>query len=197
MMKIRVWIFLCLASLTTFAQVKPIYFYGNKIIADSTKATSYAVYGKLSSENVWVFKRYDLYNNLMQTGAYADSLLTIAQGKFDFYNYIADFNADNYENFKLKGNIIYKTQTGNFVNGMEEGKWLSFYPDGNILTLQNFEGGKANGKFISYNKYGKTMIEGTYKEGKMDGEWVFAKEKRKIVYHMDAIVSSTPIIKNK
>ena len=195
MKKIMLWVFFCFVSQMTSAQVKPIYFNGDQVIADSTKATSYAIYGKLSNENLWMFKRYDLYNNLMQTGSYTDSLLTIPHGKFVFYNYVDDFNAENNENYKLKGKIIYMSQIGNFVNGLEQGRWLLFYPDGNVFTLQDFEAGKQNGQFFSYDKYGKVLIEGNFKDGKRDGEWLFAKAKLKIVYDMDTTISTTPLSK--
>lgn len=195
MKKIVLFICFFFVAEMAFAQVKPIFFNGDDVISDSTKATSYAIYGKLTTENLWVFKRYDLYNNLIQTGSYIDSLLSIPHGKFVFYNYIADFNAERNENFKLKNKMIYLSQQGNFVNGAEQGSWLLFYPDGNILNLQNFEAGKQNGKFCTYDKYGKILIEGNYKDGKRDGEWLFSREKLKIVYDMDLTISTTSLLK--
>jgi hypothetical protein len=58
------------------AQVTPVYLYGDRITTDKNKATSYAIYGKLSTEDLWMFKRYDLDNNLTQTGSYSDAALT-------------------------------------------------------------------------------------------------------------------------
>ena len=52
--------FYCAAN----AQVAPIYFYGDQVISDSTLATSYGVYGKLSGEELYVLKMFDLENNL-------------------------------------------------------------------------------------------------------------------------------------
>lgn len=195
MKKIILFVNCLLFSHFAFSQAKPIYFKGDKVTADSTKATSYAVYGKLSTEDLWIFKRFDLYNNLMQTGSYLDSVLTIPHGKFVFYNYLDDFNAQNNENYKLKGKRMYVSQVGNFFDGLEEGSWLLFFPDGTLFSKQNFDAGKLHGEYFTFDKYGKVVIQGNYKDGKRNGEWLFKNENVKVVYDMDNTISTAPLPK--
>ena len=63
----RVVVFLGCMLLFCFglkAQVKTIFYFGDEVILDSTLvssyATSFAVYGKLSNDSVYAYKRYDL-----------------------------------------------------------------------------------------------------------------------------------------
>ncbi|TKC10578.1 hypothetical protein FA048_10380 [Pedobacter polaris] len=180
-------LFIC--SLNAFSQVRPIYLYGNQVTKDKDKATSYAVYGKISTEDVWTFKRYDLYDNLIQTGSYADESLTMAHGKFTFYSDITQFNNIYQERFALKGKTRFISQEGNFVNGLEQGKWFLFYPDGNVLSAQEFLDGKMHGIFITYDRFGVAVISGNYVNGEKHGEWSLEKGKVREVYDMGILKS--------
>lgn len=51
------------------AQIKPVYYIADSLVLDSMKATSYGVFGKLSNEDFYRIKIYDLYDNLLLTGA--------------------------------------------------------------------------------------------------------------------------------
>lgn len=186
-----------LTSHSLKAQVKPIYFYGNTITSDKEKATSYGIYGKLSTEDLWMFKRYDLYNNLIQTGSYKDEGLTTPHGMFVFYMDIEAFNVQNLSSFKIKDVTRFMSQKGNFVNGLEEGKWLSFYPDGNVFNEQNFVKGVLQGEFKTFNKYGEVMILGNYKDGVRDGEWLFIKEDIKEIYENGKLIRTESLKKSK
>lgn len=179
------------------AQMNAIYFAGEKITTDKAKATSYAVYGKLSNEELWVFKRFDLNDNLIQTGSYRNEMLSIPHGKFVFYMDIEAFNNLHQTNFKFRGITRFVSQEGNFVNGHEEGKWLFYYPDGNILSIQHFKNGKLDGEFINYDKFGRIIIKGNYLNGEKDGEWIFDKGKKKAIYEKGELKSSTDTNKKK
>lgn len=190
-------LFLFFAALNLSAQVRPIYFYGNTIISDKEKATSYGVYGKLSTEDLWIFKRYDLYDNLIQSGSYNDEGLTTPHGLFVFYMDVENFNLQNRTNFRLKDVTRFVSQQGNFVNGLEEGKWLFFYPDGNIFNEQNFIKGLLQGEFKTYDKFGDIMIQGNYKDGERDGEWIFVKEGNKEIYENGKLIRTESLKKSK
>ena len=179
------------------AQVTPIYFDGEKITTNKDIATSYAIYGKLSTENLWVFKRYDLYDNLIQTGSYSDEGLTTPHGKFIFYMDVETFNRLNSTNFKLKGTTRFTSQQGTFVNGVEHGRWLLFFPDGNVLNSQDFVNGKLHGEFVTYDKLGKVVIKGNYVDGERDGEWIFEKGEQKAIYDHGTLKSSFYVDKKK
>lgn len=197
MKNIIIIIGLILSSYALNAQVKPIYFYGDQLTNDKDKATSYAVYGKVSTDSVWSFKRYDLYDNLLQTGSYSDETLTVAHGKFTFYADIIQFNNVYLERFVIKGKSRFVAQEGNFVNGLEQGKWLVFFPDGNIFSSQEFVDGKLHGKFITYNRYGVEVTNGNFVTGEKHGEWLLEKGTIREIWNMGVLVSRENIKKKK
>lgn len=179
------------------AQVAPIYFYGNQVTQDKDKATSYAIYGKLSTGNIYTFKRFDLYDNLLQTGSFANETLTVPHGKFTFYSDVNDFNIMYKQSFSIKGKTRFVSQEGNFVNGKEQGKWLLYFPDGNVFNSQEFVDGKLNGKFITFDRYGKSIVSGNYVDGEKDGEWLYEKDKIREIWQMGVLISKEKIRKKK
>ena len=44
-----------------------------------------------------------------------------------------------------------------YLNGKQDGKWISFYKNGNIKSIINWKDGKLNGKSIEYYKNGNLM----------------------------------------
>lgn len=198
MKRLIIFLFILYGAVNLKAQeVTPIYFYGETITTDRNRATSYGIYGKLSTEDLWVFKRYDLYDNLIQTGSYKDERLTTPHGKFLFYMDLELFNQVQVTNFKLKGKTRFLCQQGTFVDGVENGKWLLFYPDGTILNTQDFVNGKLHGEFITYDKYGKIEIKGNYVDGERDGEWLFEFGAQKVIYEKGVLKSSVLVEKAK
>ncbi|RZL49894.1 MAG: hypothetical protein EOP00_06195 [Pedobacter sp.] len=193
---------LCFFSLLLFclsisAQVKPIYFYGNQITQDKDRATSYAVYGKISTEDLWTFKRYDLYDNLLQTGSYSDESLTVAHGKFTFYSDINQFNNQYLERFVIKGKTRFISQEGYFDYGKEQGKWYLFFPDGNIFTSFDFVDGLLHGQLLTYNRYGVVMLSGNYVKGEKHGEWLLEKGTIREIWENGVLKSREQIKKKK
>lgn len=198
-MKLLIILLFALGScfLEASAQVAPIYFYGDSIIKEKEYATSYAIYGKLSEEELWVFKRFDLYNNLIQTGSYKDEKLSVPHGKFDFYSDIYEFNSAHLTSFNLKGLTRFLSQTGTFVDGKEEGRWQLFYPDGTLLNRQDFVKGKQHGEFVTYDKRGRVQIQGNFVDGERDGKWIFKGGAQEIIYDKGKVISSYNVKKAK
>jgi antitoxin component YwqK of YwqJK toxin-antitoxin module len=186
---------ICLAFSQAFAQAKPIYFNGNRITADADQATSYGVYGKLSDQNLWVLKRYDLYDNLMLTGSYKDENLSTPHGKFIFYSSIYDYNYENFTNFKNPTTDRYISQQGEYVNGAEEGKWYDYFPDGVVMGYRNYNNGKLNGEVTFFNHKGRRLLIGQYTDGLRTGTWYDVKRKLKQVFNNDQLVSTTKLSK--
>eukprot|EP01136_Pigoraptor_vietnamica_P007216 Opistho-1_new@41177 len=114
-----------------------------------------------------------------------------------FYMDVENFNLQNRTNFRLKDVTRFVSQQGNFVNGLEEGKWLFFYPDGNIFNEQNFIKGLLQGEFKTYDKFGDIMIQGNYKDGERDGEWIFVKEGNKEIYENGKLIRTESLKKTK
>jgi len=198
MMKVRLVILLVVATVfQAFSQAKPIYFNGNRVTSNADQATSYGVYGKLSGEDLWVLKRFDLYDNLMLSGSYKDEQLTKPHGKFIFYSSIYDYNYENFTNFKNPKTDRYTSQQGEFVDGLEEGKWYDYFPDGAIMGFRTYEKGKLNGEVSFYNHKGRRILHGHYKEGLRDGIWYDLKRKTKEVFENDKLISTNKLTKSE
>lgn len=56
-----------------------------------------------------------------------------------------------------------------FKEGLPHGKWLSFYPNGNLKCIENWNLGKLEGKYILYQKNGLKVLETSYLNGKDNG----------------------------
>ena len=39
-----------------------------------------------------------------------------------------------------------------YLNGRQDGKWISFYKNGNIKSIVNWKDGKLNGKYVIYEE---------------------------------------------
>lgn len=178
-MKLPFLAILLLVNLSVFAQLKPIYLRGAVIVQDSTKATAYGVYGKLTAEDLYVLKIFDLNNNLKSTGSYKDQFLKIAHGAFVYYDDIDRFNYKNATNFKLKGKTRFISAKGSFVDGYENGRWISFFPDGKIKEVITYVNGVKHGFYGAYDKRGKIVASGAYNLGERVGEWLYDKGKVK------------------
>jgi len=194
-MKFRLLILLlgCFACLNAFSQAKPIYFDGNRITSDKNRATSYGVYGKLSGEDLWTLKRYDLYDNLMLSGSYKDEQLTTPHGKFIFYSSIDDYNYQNFTNFKNPSTDRYISQQGQYVDGLEEGRWIDYFPDGRVMGYRTYVKGKLEGEAVFFNYKGRRILVGQFKDGIKTGTWYDLKRKTKEVFENNKLISTVKL----
>lgn len=171
------------------AQVKTIYYAGEQVLTDTTLAktyaTSFAIYGKLSNDSLYVFKKYDIYNNLLGTGTYKDEFLIIPHGKFTYYSDVETFNDFNNSSFPYTNKNIFVSEEGNYEDGLAVGEWKSFYPDGKLMAVGTFKNGKKQGKFAAYNAKGILETSGNYVNDKKEGEWIFKRGRKKIFYVND------------
>jgi hypothetical protein len=181
-MKLFSFIFLFSLQLCVYGQFKPVYFIGEQIVADSTMATSYGVYGKLSGEELYVLKVFDLKNNLMTTGTYKDERLKIAHGAFVYYNNIEAFNNLNATNFAIKDKERFMSGKGFYTDGNKSGRWITFFPDGKIMNVTTYLNGVKHGFYGLYTRKGNMVISGTYYADEKDGEWQFDNGKVKETY---------------
>ncbi len=172
------------------AQVNTIFYAGDKVILDSTLAsvyaTSYAVYGKLSNDSVYVYKKYDIENNLMLTGSFKDEALKIPHGKFTIYSDVYTFNETYNTSFEFSDKNIFVSEEGEYQNGLNIGRWSTYYPNGKIFASVNFEKGLKQGEFISYDSKSKVEIIGTYINDKKEGKWLY-KRGKKIVFYVNDV----------
>ena len=56
-----------------------------------------------------------------------------------------------------------------YLPGRQDGKWISFYKNGNIKSIVNWKDGKLNGKYVIYENNGRKSTETIYKDGKENG----------------------------
>lgn len=180
MMKILILLLVIFFNTAVNAQVKPIYFYGDQITHDKEKATSYAVFGKPSTDSLYVLKLYDLYDNLLQTGFYKDEELKIPHGKFLIYKNVEDFNYDNETNFYIKNKDRFLSEQGDYKDGKKIGRWIQFFPDGKIFSITNYLEGYRHGEYKVYNQRGKLTTVGHYKLDLKDGIWLNNEGKKEI-----------------
>ena len=69
----------------------------------------------------------------------------------------------------LTGMVKYRKDREFYKNGIAEGKWLSFYLNGKIKSIENWENGQLNGKYILYNEEGYRIFQTYYLKGKDHG----------------------------
>lgn len=162
------------------AQVRPVYFAGDSLTIDKSIATYYGVFGKLSTDSVYTLKLYDLNNNLVQVGFYADSLLQVPSGKFLYYSSVDSFNYDNDEHFYLKDTDRFLAEQGQYINGKKVGRWVEFFPDGKIKRIQLYVSGLKHGEYKEFNRRGKVLVAGQYALDLREGEWKYLEGKKQI-----------------
>ncbi len=121
-----------------------------------------------------------------------------------------------YDQFKKYSTLIVYDKDGNvidkIINGKKEGKWIEYYDNGNIETIEyykndkldgeyrkyypngqiqrieHFKNNSLNGKVISYYENGNKKREYTYKNNLLDGKF--------IKYYEDGTISSIQNYKN-
>lgn len=58
-----------------------------------------------------------------------------------------------------------------YKNGKPNGKWLYFYINGNLKSIENWKDGKLHGKYILYSSNGEKYLETNYKKGIDNGKY--------------------------
>lgn len=177
-----------IAVVGVFAQTSPIYFVHDSLVtADKRKATSYGVYGKLSGENVWTLKKYNRWDELICTGTYKDEKLTVPHGKFVYYNSISVFNAENSVQFNSKKTDRYLFQVGAFVDGLKEGLWYEYYPNGKVKSMINYKFDYYHGDMKMFDRKGLLTFVGYFEGGKRVGNW-YDVENKVVEFYKDGIM---------
>ncbi len=190
MNKVIILLLLVLGSLAGNAQVKTVFFdQKDKVTNDSTKAVTYAIYGKLSGEELWAFKKYDLEGYMMVSGAFLDDLLTVAQGKFIYYDWINPVENFTNQEILARGKERYITLSGNFEGGKRQGRWLSFYENGEIKNVLFYNSGVLDGEYKFFDREGKLMESGQFLNGKKEGEWHLKGGLQVVVFKDNKVIS--------
>jgi antitoxin component YwqK of YwqJK toxin-antitoxin module len=177
--------------LNGFSQVKTVYYdEEDNTISDSTQAASYAIYGKLTGDSLYTYKKYDAEGYVTVTGSFRDDSLKVAQGKFVYYDWVDDQTSMGNAVLSTAGKERYILVTGNFKDGKKSGKWLTFYPDGTLKNVMTFVNDVVDGEYKYFDSKGSLQISGTYVKGKKNGQWI-SSGGRKIEQYKDNQVLST------
>lgn len=189
----RTWCFLLLFLTYTagFAQVKKVWLNEkDELITDSSEAVTYAVYGKLSGDSLYTFKKFDFDGVLLASGSFRQDNLVEPEGKFIYYNWITPDNNYANDGFEINGRERYVELTGNFRNGLRQGRWISYYTDKKIKQVITFEQGILHGAYRYFAPDGKLIAQGLYASGKKNGTWVLNSGKQENEYLNDELISS-------
>lgn len=71
----------------------------------------------------------------------------------------------------INGMVVDKKDREFYKNGKPNGKWITFYENNKIKSIENWKKGFLHGKFILYNRNGIKIFETYYKNGKMNGKY--------------------------
>lgn len=61
--------------------------------------------------------------------------------------------------------------SANYKNGVLEGEFKAYYPNGNLQGEVNYVNGEMNGDFKEYHENKKIRLSGSYKNSFQEGEW--------------------------
>lgn len=61
--------------------------------------------------------------------------------------------------------------SANYKNGVLEGEFKAYYPNGNLQGEVNYINGEMNGEFKEYHENKKIRLSGSYKNSLQEGEW--------------------------
>lgn len=70
------------------------------------------------------------------------------------------------------GKVMTKKDRSYYLNGRPHGKWLTFYKNGNLKSIESWKNGKLFGKYILYQENGIKIFETTYLNGKDNGVYL-------------------------
>lgn len=91
------------------------------------------------------------------------------------------YSGDYYEKYETG---IIKVR-GYFRFGKKSGKWMYFFPNGNLWSEAFFKADKMNGESNVYHPNGKLMYNGYYKMDVADSIWTFYDTTGKMVETKD------------
>lgn len=80
----------------------------------------------------------------------------------------------------FSGKLVYHKDRRYYQNGRPHGKWLCFYPNGNLRSIENWKNGQLVGKYVLYEKDGHKIFETTYLNGKDNGDYFMYHKNGKI-----------------
>ena len=93
---------------------------------------------------------------------------TVSKNQLVFVN---DSMICKIDNTPFTGKVIDGKNREYFKKGKAQGKWLTFYKNGKLKSIENWSEGHLNGKHIIYRENGTKYIEINYTDGRENGEY--------------------------
>lgn len=84
---------------------------------------------------------------------------------------VGDITISILERAPFTGMVVDGKDREYYVNGKPNGKWIAFYDNGKMKSIENWKNGMLNGKYILYNEKGKKVLETYYKNGIDNGKY--------------------------
>ena len=67
--------------------------------------------------------------------------------------------------------------TGDYTRkGQKDGEWMWYYPNQNILSVENYAEGELEGESFTLTLEGDTIERGLYVDGLEDGKWIYVND---------------------
>jgi len=134
----------------------------------TTQTKTYFTNGRIMAEGKFVNeKREGLWKFYTET----DGLLISEE------NYL-DGKKDGISKNYYAGKGIAELST--FKNGIHEGLWEQYFPDGKVKFRCTYAADKKEGPVTGYSSSGQVVMSGTYKNGAPEGIWTYYDEKGKV-----------------
>ena len=80
------------------------------------------------------------------------------------------------------GEIDEGWERGNFKKGRKEGKWVSYFENGQLFYKGDLKNGMKEGKWVFYFTNGQLARKGEYKNGVEEGMWVFYQSNGQVLH---------------
>ena len=105
---------------------------------------------------------------------------TVYKNQLKILNDLVVYKGDN---SIFTGKVVDGRNREYFKKGKAQGKWLTFYENGKLKSIENWSDGNLNGKHIIYRENGTKYVEINYKDGKENGEYkIFYENGKPRVY---------------
>lgn len=80
------------------------------------------------------------------------------------------------DNTPFTGKVKDEKDRAYYKDGRPDGKWVTFFPNGNIKSIENWKNGRLNGKYVIYQENGKKVMETNYLNGRDNGNYFLYHE---------------------
>ncbi|MEO6979638.1 MAG: hypothetical protein ABJA76_22130 [Mucilaginibacter sp.] len=160
-----------LCTMCVTAQIHKVYIDINgKFLDRADKADAYVLIKRLS-DSVYTVQKYDIHDTILVKGVFKDSLLTIPNGRFLFYE--KKKIDDQFKGILHTDTNTFVAEVGFFVNGAKTGVWTEFERRGVKKSTYTYKGDKLNGLYQGFSKYHSQYVveDGNYLDGFKEGDW--------------------------